>query len=196
MKVGIGNKSLRLRCRDFILRRKMVKPEKIEAVNMLKEKLSQSRIVVLADYRGITAAEMNELRQKFKERGCEFRVVKNTLTRIALEGLGWEWGPRFLEGPTAMILGYEEESATAKIISEYNKATGGSLRIKGGILSRKVLTPGEIELLATLPSRDELLAKALGGMKAPLSALVFSLSSLLSGLVNVLKGRLAQMEGG
>lgn len=149
------------------------------------EKLGASQGVVLTDYRGLNVAEVTELRSKLREAGVEFKVLKNTLTRRAANEVGIEGLDPYLEGPTAIAFGVNDPVSPAKILAEFAKAHK-NLEIKAGILEGKVIDIEGVKALADLPSREELLAKALAGMQSPLYGFAGVLQANLRNLVYVL----------
>jgi len=163
---------------------------KIEAkepvVQEIKQKLEASQSVVLTDYRGLNVAEVTDLRNKLREAGIEFKVVKNTLTRIAANQIGLGGLDPYLEGPTAIAFGTDDAVAPAKILSEFAK-THKNLELKAGVLEGKVIDLAAIKALADLPSREVLLAKVLGGMQAPMYGFAGVLQGTLRSLVYALE---------
>jgi len=159
--------------------------EKKQVVEEIKNRLQKSQGVVLTDYRGLNVAEVTELRAKLREAGIEFKVLKNTLTRIAAGEVGLKGLDPYLEGPTAIAFGIEDPIAPAKILSEFAR-THKALEIKGGILENRVIDVKEVKALADLPSKEVLLAKLLGAMQSPLYGFAGTLQGLLRNLVYVL----------
>lgn len=153
-----------------------IRPEKAGKVAELKDLLSTSKGAVLVDYCGLTVAEDTELRSKMREAGVKYMVAKNTFIRIAAKEAGVEGLDSYLEHNTAVAFSAEDPVAPAKILNDFSK-DHKALEIKAGILDGKVIALDEVKALAELPSRDELLAKLVGSMQAP-----------ISGLVNVLQG--------
>ncbi|CDE92891.1 MULTISPECIES: 50S ribosomal protein L10 [Acidaminococcus] len=153
-----------------------IRPEKAGKVAELKDLLSSSKGAVLVDYCGLTVAEDTELRSKMREAGVKYMVAKNTFIRIAAKEAGVEGLDSYLEHNTAVAFSAEDPVAPAKILNDFSK-DHKALEIKAGILDGKVIALDEVKALAELPSRDELLAKLVGSMQAP-----------ISGLVNVLQG--------
>jgi large subunit ribosomal protein L10 len=143
----------------------MAKAEKVATVAELTERFENSAGAVLTEYRGLTVAQLRELRGSLGE-GATFAVVKNTLTRIAVQqaGLEKELAP-LLSGPSAVAFVTGDVVETAKGLRDFAKANP-LLVIKGGVLDRKPLTPDEITKLADLEPREVLLAKLAGAMKA------------------------------
>lgn len=158
---------------------------KKRVVDEIKERLEKIQGAVLTDYRGLNVAEVTELRNKLREAGVEFKVLKNTLTRIAAHQVGLEDLDSYLEGPTAIAFGIDDPVAPAKILSEFAKAHK-ALEIKAGILENKVIDAEGVKALADLPSREVLLAKLLGAMQSPMYGFAGSLQGLLRNLVYVL----------
>ena len=162
---------------------KTISPAKIAVVNETKEKLQSAQGAVLVGFTGLSVADVTKLRRKFREGNVEYKVIKNTLTRIAANEVGYEGLSEFLEGPTALAYSTEDAVAPAKILKEFIKETKTeALTVKVGICDGQVIDAAGVEALANLPSREELLAKLVGSMQAP-----------ISGLVNVLQGNIRNM---
>ena len=143
----------------------MKREEKTELLNEMNELISGSESVVISHYRGLTVAEMDELRNKAREIGCELRVTKNRITRLALKGTKFEGLDEFFKGPTVMA--YSEDPISAcKLCVEYAKANEKFVVVGGG-LSSGVLSMAEIERLATIPSMDELRARLIALIQTP-----------------------------
>lgn len=149
--------------------------EKQRIVEEIKGKLQNSTGVILADYRGLTVAQVTKLRVELRQAGVEYRVLKNTMVRRAANEMGIEGLDTFLEGPTAVAFS-PDPVAPAKILVEFSKKNK-ELKIKGGVVEGQVVGPERIKDLADLPSREVLLSQVLAGFQAP-----------LQGLVNVLQG--------
>lgn len=168
--------------------------KKIENVKNLQELLSKSTIAIVADYRGLPAAEMMPLRRRLREQGIDFRVVKNTLTLRAAKNAGRAGGEALLAGTTAVAFGYGEVVDVARILTEYIRSSKSVLRIKGALMPEGALSPGQVSVLASLPGRKVLLAQLVGRLKSPLASLVFVLSANMAGLAGVLRARMKQLE--
>jgi len=158
---------------------------KKQVVEEIKERLEKTQVAVLADYRGLNVAEVTELRAKLREAGVDFKVLKNTLTRLVANEVGLEGLDPYLEGPTAIAFGIDDPVVPAKVLSDYAK-THKALEIKAGILEKKVIDANGVKALADLPSREVLLAKVMGAMQSPLYGFAGSLQGLLRNLVYVL----------
>ncbi len=169
--------------------------KKAQVIEELQGALSKCNISILTDYRGLTVAEMTTLRRKLQESGSEYRVVKNTLARFAAERAGKDYLVSSLDGPTAIALGYGEITAPAKVLASYIRDPQAKLKVKGGSLGTRLLTAKDVITLSTLPSREILLARVLGQMKSPVSALLICLTSPMRGFIGVLQARINQLEG-
>lgn len=170
--------------------------KKAQLIDSLQEIFSKCSVGVLTDYRGLTAAKMTELRRKFREASVEYRVVKNTLARFAAERAGKDELVGLFEGPIAIAFGYGDITEPAKALAAYIEEAKVEMTVKGGFLPDRMLSAEEVETLSKLPSRDILLARVVGGIKSPLTALVGRLSAPMSGLVGVLQARIKQLEEG
>lgn len=151
-------------------------------VKDLSEKIKSAKTVVFADYRGLTVEQDTELRNALRKAGVEYRVVKNTLTRFAANENGFGELDEHFNGPTAMALSNTDVIAPAKILAEYSKKYQ-KLQIKAGVVEGQVFDSEGIKALAALPPKEELIAKALGSMKAPITGFVNVLNANIRGLV-------------
>lgn len=160
--------------------------QKKETVEQLKAALGSATVAVVADYRGLSVAEMTELRRELYKQDAQFTVAKNTLTRRAVDGTDLDVLKEYFKGPTALLLGRADQVLPVKTLKEYFKKNKKENEIRGGFLDGKVLTAAEVEQLATLPSFLELRAKLLGCIASPQSGLVNVLGSQQRALANVL----------
>lgn len=173
----------------------MSREKKTEIIDRFKDTFSRCSIGILTDYRGLSNSEITALRRRLGDSSVEYRVVKNTLARLAAERAGKANLAGSFVGPVAVALGYGDVTEPAKILADYISTSKSALTIKGGFLGDRVLTPEEVSTLARLPSREILLAKLLGGMQSPIAGLVNCLSAPISGVARVLQARIKQMEG-
>lgn len=170
----------------------MVVAKKVETVAEIKDSLAQSKLTVLTDYRGLTVAELTALRRQLRRAGVDYRVAKNTLTRFAAEQAGVGALSSLLVGPTAVAFASDDVVEAAKALTDY--ARGSKLfKIKGGVLEGRVVGPEQIVALSTLPSREILLSRVVGGVQAPLVGLVTVLNGPVQALARVLQARAQQM---
>ncbi len=173
----------------------MSREKKTEIIDRFKDTFSRCSIGILTDYRGLSNSEITTLRRRLGDSSVEYRVVKNTLARLAAERAGKANLAGSFVGPVAVALGYGDVTEPAKILADYIKTSKSTLTIKGGFLGDQVLTSEEVSTLARLPSREILLAKLLGGMQGPIAGLVNCLSAPIVGVARVLQARIKQMEG-
>jgi large subunit ribosomal protein L10 len=162
-------------------------------VDELSDQLQQADLTVLADYRGLTVAELSRLRGRLREAGAEFHVAKNTLTRRAATRLGYDELVPYLVGPTGLATG-KDPAALAKALQEYGR-TQRTFALKGAVLGSRILPATEVTRLADLPSRDQLIAQVVGGFQAPIAGIVNVLSGTLRNFVGVIEARRQQLEG-
>ena len=153
--------------------------EKKAVVEALAERFKGASAGVFVDYRGITVAEDTQLRRELVSNEVEYSVVKNTLTRFALEKAGLSDLDSVLNGTTSLATSAGDPIAPIRIINEYSKKMGDRFNIKAAFMDGKVLDAQEIEEIAALPSKDALYAKVLGTMLAPITSLAFVLGQIL-----------------
>jgi large subunit ribosomal protein L10 len=144
----------------------MPNSQKLEAVSDIKDRFSSASSVILADYRGLTVKEMQQLRASLREVGGEIKIYKNSLTEIAMRELGMPDMGSLLEGPTAFAFSEGDPVAPAKVLNTFLKEHP-ALELKGGFVDGVVVDVAGIKALATLPSREELIAKLMGSMLNP-----------------------------
>ncbi|MDE6076038.1 MAG: 50S ribosomal protein L10 [Clostridia bacterium] len=156
-------------------------------VEEIVEKIKASKSIVLVDYNKLTVAEVSELRKKCKQAGCEYKVYKNTLMRKALNQLGFNQFDNDLNGPTAIAFAGDETSA-AKVMVAAAKDYTDKIVLKSAFVDNAYVDKNGIKALASMPSKEELVAKMLGSMQAPLANFAGVLNNLLSGIVRVLDG--------
>lgn len=143
----------------------------------IKEKFEKAQTVVLVDYRGLTVAEDTELRNQLRKAGVEYAVLKNTMISRAIEGMNVDEMHASLEGPTAVAFGYEDMIAPAKILSDFAKKSK-KLTIKCGVCDGAYLNADGVEALASLPSKEVLIAKIMGSMMSSVSKFVYCVEAI------------------
>jgi large subunit ribosomal protein L10 len=159
--------------------RRQVRAEEVER---LKERLRGAKSLILTDYRGLTVAQITELRRALRESQAEYRVVKNSLTQRAAHELGIQELDRYLEGPTAVAFTSGDLVATAKTLNAFSKKAP-VLQVKAGLVDGRVVPREEVLAMAELPPREVMLARLVGLMMAPLQGLGAVLSGSLRGFV-------------
>jgi large subunit ribosomal protein L10 len=163
----------------------MATDSKVQLVEEFAAKLATAKAAFIADYRGLNVDQINDLRGKLRDSGVEYRVVKNTLLRLAAKGTSFECLSEYLQGPTAIAIAQEDPVAPAKVLSDYAKDSK-FFELKTAVLEGKILSADEVKALAELPSREVLLAKMLGSINAPVSNFVGVLAAVPRSLVQVL----------
>jgi large subunit ribosomal protein L10 len=173
----------------------MLRSEKERVVAELSKRLRDTDTLMVADYRGLTMPEIDELRSRLLEAGARFTVVKNTLTRRAAEEAGTSEVLDLIEGPTAIAFleADGDPVAAAKVLNEAARAND-VLVIRGGLLEGTVVGDAEIKRLATLPAADVLRAQLAGAVVAPLTTVVGLFTAPLRDLVGVIDARIRQLE--
>jgi large subunit ribosomal protein L10 len=174
---------------------KMLKAEKERIVAELAERLRSTQTLIVADYRGLTMTEIDDLRTKLLEHGAKFSVVKNTLTRRAAEAAGTEPLLAMLDGPTAIAFLESDGDpiAVAKALSDSARTTR-VLTVKGGILDGRPISDAEVSTLAALPASDTLRAQLAGALVGPLTMVVGLFAAPLRDLAGILDARIRQLE--
>ncbi|MGA0069433.1 MAG: 50S ribosomal protein L10 [Miltoncostaeaceae bacterium] len=160
----------------------MNREQKAEAIAVIAERLNTTDTVIATAFHGLSVREVEDLRGTLREADGQFQVVKNTLARRACDETGKEALLEYLEGQTALVWASGDAAAVAKALNTFAKASENRLSMKGGILDGAPVSADELKKLASLPSRDELLARLVGGVASPLQGTVNALNSLLSGL--------------
>jgi large subunit ribosomal protein L10 len=170
------------------------KERKQELVEGYADMLSQSQGVILTNYRGLTVSQVQAVRNKLRELDSPYHVVKNTLLKLALERTGLPSPEDMLAGPVAIGFCYTELPAIAKALTDFAREFE-AFEVKGGLLGDKIMSVEDIKALATLPSRDVLLAQVVGSFQTPISGLVTALSGILRSFAYMLQARKEQLEG-
>ena len=153
--------------------------EKQAIVEALAQRIQNAGAGILVDYKGITVAEDTALRTELRKDGVEYTVVKNTLTRKALDKLGMSELDSILNGTTSLATTENDPIAPFRILSDYSKKLGERFNIKAAFMEGKVLSESDIAEMAELPSKDALYAKVLGTMIAPITGLAVCLGQIL-----------------
>lgn len=162
-----------------------VNDTKRAAVAAVKSSLEHARDIIFTDYRGLSVAQITELREKLRGQQATYKVVKNAYTRIALEQLGKPDPGDILVGPTAVALVHSDGGPAAKVILDFARET--TVRLKGGIVGGKLLMLDQLEALSRLPGRDQLIAMLMSTMKAPIQNMVYVMNGVTQKLARVLQ---------
>ena len=172
----------------------MSTPRKVENVAELTAKFQKAQATLVADYRGLTVAEITTLRKKLRETGAEVIVAKNTLALIAAKETGGGALEPLLTGPTALAFAYDDAAKTAKAINDYNKGPK-KLVVRGGLLGNALLGADALDQVASLPTRQQVLAQIVGAVSAPVSGVVGVLNAAITNVLYVVQARIDQIGG-
>jgi large subunit ribosomal protein L10 len=173
----------------------MNRDQKAVAIAEIATQIDESEAIFAVDYRGITVAQVAELRAKLRESDATFKVVKNSLTERAADQVGVDTLKGFLSGPTALTFVRGDAATAAKTVADYGRATQ-LLPFKGGIMEGSALDVEQIRSLSRLPSREVLYGQLVGVVASPVSGLVRTLNALISGVAVALGQVHAKKESG
>ena len=169
--------------------------QKIDRVSNLQEKLERSMIMVTADYTGLSVKEMVELRRRMRASGVDFTVVKNTLMDLAADAAQRPQVKEIVGGPTAVAFGYDDPVEVARALADYVRTSRSSLTIRGAVMEDgPVMSAAEVNRLATLPNKPQLIANLMGQLQAPMQRLLAVLNGPLQKLDGLLQARIRQLE--
>jgi large subunit ribosomal protein L10 len=155
------------------------KEEKGQVIEELRERFSEAKAVIITDYKGMTVAELSELRRLLRGGGVDYRVVKNTLARVASQDTPIAVAKDAFKGPVAVALGYKDPVTTAKKVIEFSKKNE-KLKLSAGVIEGKLYAANEVRAIADLPPREVLLSMIAGAFQAPASKLAAALSATVS----------------
>ena len=161
---------------------------KAEAIEELKQLMEDCSIAISTDYSGLNVSEISAFRTVLRENGVKFKVVKNTLLKIAADEKEWPEINELIDGRTGIAFGYGEEQVLAKVISDFIRDSGIDIELKAALIGNQSLDTSQIKQLASLPGKDELVSKLVGQLYGQLAGLVYTLNSPLVGTARVLNG--------
>ncbi len=160
---------------------------KKQVMENLKDKLQKANGVIVTEYQGLNVGDLNDLRSKLRKVSCEYHIIQNTLLHLASQNSDYTAIDDTLKGPTAVCFVYGDPVAPAKVIMDFKK-DHEKLKVKAGLIEKKVVNEKELKSLASLPSRQVLLSMLVGRLQAPIANLVYVLNGPISKMVNVLDG--------
>ena len=163
----------------------LTREQKQKIIEDLKEKIAKQKAMILVDFTGLKVKDLSNLRKKLKAADNELKIAKKTLLLLALKEKKLEMAAEELKGEIAIVFGYKDELSPAKIVYQFSQENP-NLKILGGFLENKFREAEEIIALAQLPSREELLAKLVGSISAPISNFVNVLQGNIKGLIYAL----------
>lgn len=170
----------------------MNRKEKEQIISDFNKKIEGYKAVVLTHYRGLNVDQMNHLRKRLREEKVSYHVIKNTLMRLASKGTDLEKVGDYFEGPTAIAISYGDPILLAKVLLEFIK-TQPSLKIKVGLIEGRVAPPEEVKALATMPSREVLLAQILGEIQTSGGQVMGAILSILQQMLGIIQARVDQL---
>ena len=164
----------------------MKRSEKEQIIAEVTEKIQRAKGMYFADFTGITVEEVNDLRREFRKANIDYRVVKNTLVRKALKSVtGYDSVIDKIVAPTSIAFGYDDPVAPAKIMKKFREKNE-KLKVKICIVEKQVFEGGQLDQIAKLPSRSEVIAGILGSIQSPISGVVGAIGAVMRDLVNVI----------
>ena len=161
---------------------KAFKQDKIEA---MKENFSKAKVAVVTEYRGMSVEEITKLRRALQKEDSDYMVTKNTLAKVAAKGTQFEVLEEVLKGPVAIAFGFKDEVAPAKVLKKFIKEAKKG-QVIAAALDGKLLDAKETQVLADLPSKEELYAKMLGCINSPATGIAGAVNAVMSGLVRAM----------
>ena len=173
---------------------KAVRPEKHEQVEALKTKFGAAKGIVLADFTGVTVAEVSDLRRKCRDARVEYKVVKNSLAKIAAREANLGDLVGYFDGPIAVALSGVDSAAPAKVLSDFMRVYQ-KMTFRAGYFEGRVFSDTEIREIASLPPREQLLAQVIGMVQAPMAQLVWCIESVMRNVVTVIDQAANKAEG-
>jgi len=171
----------------------MAHNEKETVIRDVTDIFQKAKSVFITDFSGLNVEKMMRLRQRCRESKVGYLVVKNTLARLSAEKAGWKQIGPYFKGPSAIAYSFDDPSSPARVIQEFNK-TNDKPKIKVSLFEGAFYGPDSMDLIASLPSKNELLARVIGGFNRPIQGLVETLSGLLGKLVRTLDAVKTQKE--
>ena len=164
----------------------LTKAQKEQLIKDLSAKIKDGKVLIFSDYAGTTVAKMKDLRDELRKTDSSYKITKKKLIDLALKDAGIEASVLELEGQIGIAIGKEDEVSAAKVLAKFAKANK-NFKILQGVLENKVISGKDVMALAMLPSKDQLLAKLVGTINAPISGFVNALAGNLKNLVGVLE---------
>jgi large subunit ribosomal protein L10 len=168
--------------------------KKIETVESLRDCIERSEIAIAAEYRGLSMPEMSALRRAARDANVDVKVVKNRLFSRAAEAAGKPEMAQLVEGPTAIIFGYDDVTIASKAVTEHMRTARNAFVIRMGVMDGQVLSLSDLQALASLPPKPALLAQLAGLLQAPVTRLAGLLNGSVQNLAGLLDARARQLE--
>jgi large subunit ribosomal protein L10 len=173
----------------------MPNKQNLAAVETLKDKLGRAELALVSEYRGLSVADLSNLRAALRPNDAEVLVAKNTLTKIAANEVGIEGLDELLGGPITLTLAYGDPVAAAKALNDYLRATRNTIQVRGGVIGRQRIAGSDLERVASTPSREQSIARIMGGVNAPATRIAMALSGVARNIAYIL-AQVAEGKGG
>ncbi|HMO53519.1 MAG TPA: 50S ribosomal protein L10 [Tepidiformaceae bacterium] len=172
----------------------MPTPRKVEMLGETKDRMERASIAIGIDYRGLSVAQITELRRALRPAGGEVKVVKNTLASMAATEAGRAEMAEIVKGPTALTFGFDDPIAPVKALTEHFRSKRLTVEIHGGWLDGKVLSRADVESLATMPPKEQLIADVVGKLQSPLYNFAGLIQSTMRNFAGLVDARANQLE--
>lgn len=172
----------------------MPTPRKVRMVAELRDQISRAQVALAADYRGLTVAQLTKLRRALRPTGAELHVMKNTLAAIAADEAGRPEFKQLLQGPTAIAFGFGDPIAPVKALLDTLRAERLQVPVLGGWLEGRILDAKDVESLATLPPREQLVANVVGKLQSPMYTFAGLLQATVRNFAGLVDARIHQLE--
>jgi large subunit ribosomal protein L10 len=165
----------------------MPTPQKEVVVKEMSEKFTSAKSIFLADFTGVNVKMITELRKGFHESNIEYRVVKNTLAKLSFDDAGIKGMDDYLNGVNSYVISYDDPALPMKVVEKFKKELDGKFPIKAAFFEGQVLPSDQVEMIAKLPTKQELQGKIVGLLQSPMSKLVSVLQGPMRNVIGVLK---------
>ena len=170
--------------------------KKVQAVAELSELLGRSTVVIGADYRGLRVDETTALRRTLRDAGVEMHVIKNTLFLRAAEAAGKPELAQLAEGPTALVIGFDDPIAPVKVVVEYQRTARNTFAARKAYLDGQVVAGFQLTELATLPSKETMIAQIAGAIQSPITTFVYLIQATVQEFFGLIEARIDQVDDG
>ena len=172
----------------------MPNKQNIATVEVLRDKLARAQLALVSEYRGLSVADLANLRNALRGNDTEILVAKNTLTKIAAHDVGITALDEFLGGPIALTLAYGDPVAAAKALNDYIRTARNTIQVRGGVIGGQRIEAGDLPRVASTPSREQSIARIMGGVNAPATRIAMALTGIARNIAYIL-AQVAEGQG-
>ncbi len=169
--------------------------KKIDTVEELKQQISRAAITIGANFSGLRVPEMDDLRRHMRKANVDVRVIKNNLLRLAADQAEMPDLMQIVEGPTALVMSYDDPIGAAKAVDEYARSAPETFAVRGAFMESQVLSPADLKDLTRLPPKPVMLGQLAGQLQSPLASFVGLLDSPVRELVTLVQSALSELPG-